>query len=445
MRQLYMRILAWALIAWAALLLALAPAGAQPMAAQPGGMSVDRLVELALARNAGLLAVRQRLAEAQGLLRQAGLRPNPAIDVSVTNGDVLNSPGEREFALGYSHVFELGAKRARRMDVARLGAELAGLDAADRERLLRAGVKTRYAEALAALRNLENAESLLSLTRQSYRLAQARTQAGEGAPLEQGLLEVEVNRIESDRMLFLSQAERALLEVKLESGLPLDDPLRLDGSLAVPAKFPDADRAVDLALRRRPDLAATRIQEALAEAELRLARTGSVPDLVATGRYVHSQARFDAYGFARPGGPLVPLRDRDNLLTAGFSVVLPVKDRNQGNVEAAVARRRAARLRREFVERSVRQEVLAALSRRRAAAQALEVFDQRVIGQSHENLRIIRGAYQLGELRLLDVITEQRRLLDTQRAHTDLLRGAYLAAVEVERAVGVPMDQEVLP
>jgi cobalt-zinc-cadmium efflux system outer membrane protein len=200
-----------------------------------------------------------------------------------------------------------------------------------------------------------------------------------------------------------------------------------------------------LALKRRPDLEAARIEEALAEAELRLARTGAVPDLVATGRYTHSQTRFDSYGFARPGGPLVPLRDRDNLLTAGISIVLPVRNRNQGNIDAAVARQHAARLRREFLERSVRQEVLAALSRGRAAAQALEVFDQRVIGQSQENLRIIRGAYQLGELRLLDVINEQRRLLDTQRAHTDLLRGAYLAAVEVERAVGVPAGQDVLP
>lgn len=431
-------------LAAAALLPALAAAEGRPAAA-PGGVTVDQLVGLALKRNAALLASRQRLAEAQGLLRQAGLRPNPAIDFAVSNGDVLGSPGEREFSLGYSHIFELGAKRDRRVDAARLQTELAGLEAADRERLLRAGVKTRYAEALAALRNLENAERLLNLTRQSYRLAEARTRAGEGAPLEQGLLEVEVNRIDSDRMLFAGQAERALLEVKLETGLPLDDPLRLDGSLASPSEFPAVERALELAFQRRPDLAAARLEEALSDAELRLAQAGAAPDLVATGRYAHSQSRFDAYGFSQPGGRLIPLRDRDNLLTAGISISLPVRNRNQGNIEAAVARQRAARLRREFVERTVRQEVLAALSRGRAAAEALAVFDRRVIGQAQENLRVIRGAYELGELRLLDVINEQRRLLDTQRAHTDLLRGSYLAAVEVERAINAPLGQEVQP
>ncbi len=64
--------------------------------------SLEQLVEHALRRNPDLVAARQRLAETQGLLRQAGLRPNPAIDFSVANGDVLNSRGERQFEVGYS-------------------------------------------------------------------------------------------------------------------------------------------------------------------------------------------------------------------------------------------------------------------------------------------------------------------------------------------------------
>jgi outer membrane protein, heavy metal efflux system len=68
------------------------------------------------------------------------------------------------------------------------------------------------------------------------------------------------------------------------------------------------------------------------------------------------------------------------------------------------------------------------------------VFDQGVVQQSQENLRIVRGAYELGELRLLDVINEQRRLLETQRAYTDLLRDTNIAIAELERAVGAPVQ-----
>ncbi len=410
---------------------------------QDGGVAVrslQELVEEAVKRNPDLLAARQRMAEAQGLLRQAGMRPNPAIDVSVANGDILASPGERQFEVAYSHIFELGGKRSRRVDVAHIAATLAGLEIANRERLLRAEVKLRYVEALAAMRNFGNARRLLELNRKSYELAQARTRQGEGSPLEQGLLQVEVNRIDSDRLLFESQAERAVLDLKLLAGLDQGGTLQIGEPLAPPLVTIGLDHLLDQALAQRPDIQAARVEERLTDAEVSLARTQASPDLVATGRYAQVQSRFDQYGYAQPGGPLTLLRDKDNVLTAGVSISLPIRNRNQGNIEAAVARNRAARLRRDALERSVRQEVRASVNRYQAARRALDVFDQGVVRQSQENLRIVRGAYDLGELRLLDVITEQRRLLETQRAYTDLLRDTNIAITELERAVGAPVQ-----
>ncbi len=408
---------------------------------RPGSAdSLEQLVEHALKHNPDLLVARQRLAEAQGLLRQAGLRPNPAIDVSIANGDVLASHGERQYELGYSHILELGGKRARRVDAAQIQATLAGWEMANRERLLRADVKSHYIEVLAAIRNLGNAQRLLELNRKSYELAQARTREGEGAPLEQGLLQVEVNRIDSDRLLFESQVERAILELKLLAGMDQEGTLNTTEPLMPPSVAVGLERVLQQALAQRPDIQAARVEERLTDAELTLARTQASPDLVVTGRYAHVQSRFDQYGFAQPGGPVAPLRDKDNVLTAGISISLPVRNRNQGTIEAAVARNHAARLRREALERSVRQEVLAASNRYEAARRALGVLDRGVVQQSQENLRIVRGAYELGELRLLDVINEQRRLLETQRSYTDLLRDTNIAIVELERAVGAPVQ-----
>lgn len=401
--------------------------------------SLQQLVEQALRGNPDLLAARQRLAEAQGLLRQAGLRPNPAIDLSVASGDPLNSRGERQFEVGYSHIFELGGKRARRVDAARIEAALAGLEIADRERQLRARVKTRYYEALAAMRNLGNARRLLELNRKSYELAQARTREGEGALLEQGLLHVEVNRIDSDRLLYESQVERAVIDLRLLAGMDQGGVLRVAEPLAPPAVAVDAGRLLEQALAGRPDIHAARLEERLAEAELRLARAGAAPDLVATGRYTYSQSRFDQYGFARPGGPVVPLRDTDNILTAGVSISLPIRNRNQGIIEAAIARGRAARLRRAALESSVRQEVLKLVNQFQAAQRALDVFNE-VLRQSQENLRIVQGAFELGDLRLFETIQEQRRLLEAQRSYTDLLRDTNIAVAELERAVGAPVE-----
>ncbi len=393
--------------------------------------SLQQLVEHALQHNPDLLAVRQRLAEAQGLLRQAGLKPNPALDVSVGNGDLLASRGERQIELGYSHILELGGKRERRVEAAQLETELAVLEVANRERLLRAQVRSRYIEALAAMRNLGNAQRALELTAKSRELAEARVREGEGAPLEQSLLQVEANRVDADRVLFQGQVERVVLDLNLLAGMDEGGTLRVAEPLAAPALAPNAGELARRALAGRPDIQAARMEERIAEAQLRLAQSQASPDVVLTGRYAHVQSRFE-----QP----FPLRDRDNLLTAGVSISLPVRNRNQGNIEAAVARSRAVRLRREALERSVRNEVLAAVNRYEATRGALGIFAPGVVEQSQENLRVVRGAYELGELRLLDVINEQRRLLEAQRAYTDLLKDANIAVAELERALGAPLE-----
>lgn len=80
--------------------------------------------------------------------------------------------GEREIEIGYAHTFELGGKRARRIEVGRVGVEIAEFQVADRERLLIADLKVRYAEALAAARLLAMLAELSELTTRTYRVAQ---------------------------------------------------------------------------------------------------------------------------------------------------------------------------------------------------------------------------------------------------------------------------------
>ena len=303
-----------------------APEGVTPSAATKyfdasAGTSVEQLVEQALARNAELLATRQRLDETQGLLRQAGFRPNPGFDTSFGTGAPLGSRGEREISVGYNYIFELGGKRQRRVEVAQRGAELAELEIADQERQLRAQLRTRFGEALASIRNLQIAESLLALTGQTYHLTAARVKEGESPKLEQGLLQVELNRLNSDRTLLENQVLRAVLEIKPLVAMGLDEPLRLSGDLRPAALTLTLADALDRAVRERPDLRAARVQEALAEAEVRAVRAEAVPNLVASGRYTRTNSAFDQLGLAAGGAP-VPIRDVDNIATVGLSILL---------------------------------------------------------------------------------------------------------------------------
>lgn len=402
------------------------------------GRSLGELTQLALQGNAELRAVRQEIAAARGFLSQAGLRPNPGLDFALGTGRPLGSAGEREFDIGYAHTFELGGKRARRIDVASVGIAIAELQVADEERRLRAEVKRRYADTLAAGRDLEVIGELAELNSRGAAIAQRRVEEGEAAPLERALLQVEVGRLTAERVMAASTGTRALAALKLVAALDLQLTLDIKGDLAAPRVTLTFDEALTRALESRPDLNAARRQEQRAAAEVARARAERVPDVIGLVRYSQTASAFDAFGTTATG-QIAPVRDTDHMLAVGVSIPLPFANRNQGNIQAALAQQQAASLRREFAEQSVRADVTAALTQYTAAARALEAFNQDVVAQSEESMKTIRTTYELGEVQLLDVLQEQRRFVETQRAYTQVLKEYFVAHVALEEAIGVEL------
>jgi outer membrane protein, heavy metal efflux system len=192
----------------------------------------------------------------------------------------------------------------------------------------------------------------------------------------------------------------------------------------------------EFGLSRRPDLQAARVFAEQGEAGVDLARAQGRADITGSAGYSRVYSRFDGqFGTNRAGVP-APLRDRDDVLSAGVSVPLFGRNRNQGEVEAAVARARGSQQMREFLERSIPLEIEAALKRLAGVRLASETLTGTVLGQAEKNLEVIRRAYQLGQLRLLDVLNEERRLLETRLAAIDADLDVLRALAELERAVG---------
>jgi cobalt-zinc-cadmium efflux system outer membrane protein len=396
---------------------------------------LERFVESALQHNADILAARQRQQEATGVLRQAGLRPNPALDVEVSNGAILGSRGEHDFSVEYAHTFETGNKRKFRIAAAEPGRELARLEAADRERRIRGEVGQAYVEALAAHRSLEVFERLAALNQQCLRVAQARVDQGEAAPVERGLLQAEFSRIETDRLRVEADSSRALLALKNLAGMPLDTEVLLDGDLNTRATDFTLTALLERALADRPDLRAVRAEEEMREAELQLAHAERIPNVVGYVRYAYKAARFDQVG-VNSSGLSVPLADHDNVLSGGISLDLMTRNRNQGVIEAAMARVATAKYHTASVTQLIEREVRTAVQRYEAARRAVGIFDTSLLSQSQDNLNAVRAAYEAGELRVFDLLFEQRRLVETQRAYVDAVKEFRLSRVELERAVG---------
>ncbi len=396
------------------------------------GAASAELVRRALASNPELAAARLEIEKARARLRQAGLRPNPAVEFEQTTG-VLNSPGERATGVGISLPLEAGGKRQRRIDLAQAEMEVAEAEIADRERRLANEVRVAYAEAMVALRELEITAGLDDLDTQAARVVEARVNEGDAAPLELNLLRVELGRLRARRALIAGRLQAALLRLQNLAGMPLDQPLRLREALPAASLFePPAsvESAIESALRNRPDLRLAQLEQEVAQAGLRLARAQAAPDVTVFTRYGVERSSFDPT-------PIGAFTERDRLLAFGVSISLPVFNRNQGakaEAETAIAQ---AKHRKQFIESVVRAEVMSAWARYEASSAALRTFEQGVLARSSDNIRAIRGAYEIGAFRITELINEQRRLLDAQREFTDALAERFRALADLQAAMGV--------
>lgn len=168
-----------------------------------------------------------------------------------------------------------------------------------------------------------------------------------------------------------------------------------------------------------------------ANAQVRLALAARTPDLIGSIGFRHEVSAFE-----NVLGTGQMLRDRDNLLALGVSIPLPFRDRNQGNIQAAAAAERASRLEAATLEAEVARDVTASFAAFRAAKRGSRILETEVVIPARRNLEVIREAYRLGQLRLLDVLNEQRKALDLELAQLDAERELALAAGALEAAVG---------
>jgi cobalt-zinc-cadmium efflux system outer membrane protein len=403
--------------------------------ASSAALMPDQLVEAAVARNRDFLSLNERIREAQGLLKQARVGPADNLELNGLAGQPLGNTAEDSFSLIYSHTFETFGKRKKRVAVAEKEVALAQAEFDERRRALSFEIKTRYADFAAEQQKLTVLDRLLNVNREYLRLTEARVQKGDAALLEADLLRVELNRDTAQRTLTEGRLRGAVLQLKAVLDVPSTEAISFASSLKPPVFGFDLPRLKALAVAKRPDLISLRLAGEQAAEHVNLAKVETKPNLTVSGLYSHADSAFNQYGLTQ-SGTLTPIQDHIDSVGVGVSIPLSTAKRNRGNIEAAVARQSLLRLRREYLENIIPTQVEAAYQRWNAAQHAAEVFTSDVIDQSEKNLAVMRQAYNLGELRLIDILNEQRRLLDTELSYIDAQAEVFRSYVELEQATG---------
>lgn len=164
------------------------------------------------ANNRDLDAVRERITEAKGLARQAGVQPSPTLGLNGATGKPLGTIGEEQYRGEYSQPPETFGKRGKRIRVAEFSVGLAKAELQGRTTELAYEIKAAYAEVIAERHKVKLLGDLISSGQETLRLTEARVKGGDVVPLEAGLLKVEVSQTEVSRL----GAESRLISAEFE-------------------------------------------------------------------------------------------------------------------------------------------------------------------------------------------------------------------------------------
>jgi outer membrane protein, heavy metal efflux system len=398
------------------------------------GLSLEQAVARALEQEPSLRAARSEIDVARGLRLQASLRPNPTISFE-RREEPAGTDNQTIVAVEWPlDLF----RRSGRVAVADREVGVTELAVADQERLLAAEVRMRYGDVVGALRDLTTVDELVATTRRQHELLRSRVEQGATPPLERDLLDVELRRLESDRWQQVGRTEAALFELKRVLGMTAEASLAVRDTLAdlvrreSPAAAPPSDTSA--VLDQRVDVREAAARVTVADAKIERAQAEGRFDVGLFANYMRMDAGFPQRGFT-PDGGLERIRGVFHYVSAGAMITVPLLNRNQGQVAAARAEHVGAESAYEAARLAADAELGAARARDERARQAVTAYTGAQT-LARQNLTVVGQSYELGRVTVFDVLAEQRRYLEVERAYTDALKSAYEARTALNRALG---------
>jgi cobalt-zinc-cadmium efflux system outer membrane protein len=394
-----------------ALLLSL---NATAQVAPVGSLTLRAAIDRALTANATIAAARLRGPINLANLAVARERLNPEGSFELER----EAPKE---AYGVAIPFELGGKRAKRIEVAEATIRAGDAEVAATIAQVRNDVRRAYFGQLVAEQRLAILREQRDISLRARDTAQARFDAGDAPRLEvmQAQLALAAAENESTAAEGTAAAARASLNALLAQ--PLETPTVL-GSAVDETTPPATPEALTLAEMGSAELVALDRQIGAQRARVQLAQALRVPDLTPTFTLTHrAEPEFD-YGWRAGAAVTLPLFTTHR---AGVLV-------EQTTLDQLLAQRQATLLR-------IRGDVSAASQRALAQRQLFLRYRDEIIPQAQQVEQLAQDAYQLGQTGIAALLQALQATRDVRLRSLDAIDQLQTALADLERAIGAPL------
>ena len=394
--------------------------------AEPTGtLTLPQALALALTRNPELTAFSQETRAREAATLQAGLLPNPALNISAENlaNSRLKGFDGPAVTLQFSQLIELGGKRTRRVRLADLDRDLASWDYEAKRLDVLTDTRKVFMQVLAAQEHLRLAQELLELAGQVQRSTAERVHAGKVSPLEETKAGVATAtaRLQLTAAQSELQAARVALAALWGTAAPRFE--RVEGKIEEIVTAIPSPEDIEGLIAQNPDVARWVTEIEQRQAALALARSHRMPDLTVSA---------GVREYADTG---------DTALVAGIAVPLPLFDRNQGTIQGSHYRLAKAEDERQAAEARVRSAFARSyLSLTTAQAEVLALRTE-VLPAAQRAFEAATEGYRQGKFSYLEVLDAQRTLFDTRGRYLTSLTTYQTAAADLERLIGVALDE----
>lgn len=369
------------------------------------------------AANPSLKAARLAIAEAEGRLLGAGRLANPTLSFE-TQGESGLSPGST--GIGLDQTFPLTGRLKLEKQLSAQMVRAAELEVRDAERRLIAEAQALVVKLIAidqqrALRNRQ-----AEVAKELAVFAKERSAKGELSPLDAAQALVDSQRallagktLDTERVTVLGEAKRAL-------GVPSNETLTITGSL------PPHSVPTDVNWQQRPDFQVSLLKEEAAKTDIDLARSKKWEDASAGifGAREHEGV---------PGGG----EDHSGYVGFRFSLPLPLRKRNEGEVAEKTAIAERAVLESDALASAITNEATTALEEMSAHAELAAEMRQTLLPAIREQNERLEQAYKTAETDLISVLRAREQQLELEAAVIDSSRDFHLARVRYEAAIGL--------
>ena len=365
-------------------------AGANASMEQSSGITLEAIESIALSNNPTIAELVATTQKAAGFKTQTGLRANPTIGY---NGNQLADVKTDQHTVYISQTIVTADKLELNRQVLNeaLRAQLLRLEA--QKYRVATDIRIAFYAALAAQRRLDLIREFQSVADKGLELAELRKKGQEGSQLDVVQAEVQKNEID----LLLQQAEiryqAAWRELAALAGSPELQAVHLLGTLPTTANDLDWQEVASMMVFSSPEYHAAQAKVTQARANITRQDVQKIPNL---------GLNLGAGSDQATGAGLI------NFVVG---VPIPVFNRNQGNISAALAEYVRACREVERVQNAIRQRLAVVSNDYGSSRVAVDRYSRLILPNAAETLKLAEIAYKAGETSFVQVLVRQADVL----------------------------------